>query len=467
MSSSSKSTASARDSFSDSQLVHNSSCRIRSLTTILQGLKERDPATAAKENAIPDFLNHLTTLLACGDGHDRDGASFIAVTGATFVEGFRALVVTRANPEQPRTLQTMCADVWEGAIDVPLQEHIKDIITVLSGLEFDLVSGTGDDFNHFCIFVVACCFLELRTRVLLDKVLQERVFDALRLWKPPDELDVPIMKFPRPKWVERHSVDTILHWAHFLAWILTKLDSAVQGVHRGCSSQTNVDAKIYSYSRVNALSRDLYFFLKLKDGYIVRTLLKSVDNAFRLRDINSDEDMEKERETYMRMEEQDNMAALVLRYLKAIASWHTAIFSLLQDPKTKRLAKNATIGLIEVYPQSEEVAPLTELEREFCRRFPFADVQERSDMLTLLDEHYKPIFTGSIHPEATLMGIFNHYFQDNAFPLPRDAVDAPGLLRELVVPLCPDNFWSVSCYPYEMLELRCADKGRAIAVTSR
>ncbi|CAA7269090.1 unnamed protein product [Cyclocybe aegerita] len=466
----SASTASSTlDSLLDSQL-HNLLCRIRSLTTILQGPKECDPATAAKENAIPDFFNHLTTLLSCGDKDNQDGAKAIAVTGATFVEGFRALVVTPTNPDATtdfagllkvqkiaRDEDRTVDDVVEGAIDVPLQEHIKDIITVLSGLEFDTVSGTSDDFNHFCIFVVARCFRTLRARVLSDKVLRERVFNTLRFWKPPDEFDVPILKFGRG--------DTILHWVHFLAWILTKLDSAVKDVHQVYSSQTNVDAKIFS--RVNALCRDLYFFLELKDGYIVRTLLKSVENVFRLRVTDSDKDVGKERQTDMRMEKQENMATLVLRYLKGIASWHTAIFALLQDTKTKELAKSATVGLIEVYPQSEEVAPFAELEKEYYRRFPRADVQERRDIVALLGEHYKPAFTGSVHAEAALMGIFNHYYQNNAPPLPQDVVDVPDLLRELVDPLCLDNFWLASCDPYMVLELRRANKGRAIAVSEK
>ncbi|CAA7263640.1 unnamed protein product [Cyclocybe aegerita] len=462
MSSSSPSTGSTRDPLFNSQL-HDSSCRIRSLTTILQGLKDCGPAT--KSNAIPDFLNHLTTLLTCGDKYDGDAKKVIAVTGAQFEEGFRTLVVTQ-NPYATQKLEGLLKvrkitreedrtseEVMKGAIGVPLQEHIKDIITMLSS---DLPCEGDSDFDDFCQFVVARCFRKLRVRVRQDKVLYERVFDTLHKWRPKDELDLPIMKVAQPTWTKRHdmilggrfkptkeegvtywefSKDTIRDWAQFLAWILMKLDSAVTAVHDIYSSQTEIDGKIYFH--VHVLCRELYYFLGLEDGYIVKTLLKKATGAFRLRDTNlgaSDEDIEKEIETDMRREEQETMATFVFRYLKTVVSWHTAIFTLLQEPRTKVLATSVTVGLIEVYPQTKEVTPLAELEREYHRRFPLANDQERSNMMSVLEKHYKPAFTGSIHAEATLMGLLNYYSQNATVPLPRDVVDAPDLLRELFVP---------------------------------
>jgi hypothetical protein len=124
----------------------------------------------------------------------------------------------------------------------------------------------------------------------------------------------------------------------------------------------------------------------------------------------------------------------VLRYLKTVVAWHAALGYLTDRCVSKRVTTNFLVGLVTVPPGDKSMLTAKELIPMYQRRLDPGDDEDVKRRIRVLEEHCKSSrFTGTVHAEASLMGllVYEHHDRDksrnNGGP-----IEGEGLLDDLL-----------------------------------
>jgi hypothetical protein len=103
---------------------------------------------------------------------------------------------------------------------------------------------------------------------------------------------------------------------------------------------------------------------------------------------------------------------LVLRHLRAMLAWSTALDLLTSDERHLAIIHGKLdIGLIHVPHAGHSIAGIEAITDGFFKRYPLRLVEEshRIKDMANLKSHWKPRYTGTTHAEATLMGLLQYF----------------------------------------------------------
>ena len=145
----------------------------------------------------------------------------------------------------------------------------------------------------------------------------------------------------------------------------------------------------------------------------------------------------------MRKEPYESEGHQVLRHLQGIAAWHAASASLLLNKKSRQFTRSLVVGLVEVAPtklgpEGPDLMTNEEFIDEFFTRYSASSPEDRDSIENTIRYYIKAKFTGSVHAEATLMGLLT-YFSPGSRSVnygPPIKEDNLGFLRRLVGPVC-------------------------------
>jgi hypothetical protein len=102
---------------------------------------------------------------------------------------------------------------------------------------------------------------------------------------------------------------------------------------------------------------------------------------------------------------------LVLRHLRAILAWSAALHSFASDEHLSIINGELDISLLQVpHDWQDDVAGIDVITYEFFRRFPVDESTRVRDTAVLKCAwNLEPEFTGTMHAEATLMGLLIYF----------------------------------------------------------
>ncbi|KIK74708.1 hypothetical protein PAXRUDRAFT_835912 [Paxillus rubicundulus Ve08.2h10] len=446
--------------------------RIRTLTTILERMKWQSPPTS-EHKAVPPFLQYLSTLLTCGDKHDRDAAKVVAVTGSFLPSGRVQTLVVAQNPfksspvselsiQMARKADDPFWDVADVGLNVTsLQDHITDLWTALASYNPE-ARDAKDKFTSLALFVVARSFRKLRSRFLGDKRLfgGHRLFEKIEEWQPnrpeleprwiviPSWLDNLLAESPKIEKQELNlngrtvvqwklSDETKTEWAMILASMLRQLDGAIQKVMYARQKKTTqnilTEEERTAITELHTWCHYLYHFVHWKEGVVKILLTKTslADTLSTSMQITTTGD-ETEELADLRREPNEAAGAQVLRYLRAVVAWHAALDKLCVMPFIKQVVEDLVIGVVEVPPCNTTILPREAISREHHRRFS-GEAEDDTAIEGVLARYYPSEFTGTIHAEATLMGLLA-YAHDNQRCNYGGEIQNVALLEQILAP---------------------------------
>jgi hypothetical protein len=121
----------------------------------------------------------------------------------------------------------------------------------------------------------------------------------------------------------------------------------------------------------------------------------------------------------------------VLRHLRAMLAWSTALHSLASGKHLFIINGELDIGLLQVpHDGQDDIAGIDVITYEFFRRFPVNESIRVQDMAMLKwGWDLGPEFTGTMHAEATLMGLLTYFSEPN----PSSRVDHWDALRDSTI----------------------------------
>ncbi|KAG2101579.1 uncharacterized protein F5147DRAFT_311573 [Suillus discolor] len=95
----------------------------------------------------------------------------------------------------------------------------------------------------------------------------------------------------------------------------------------------------------------------------------------------------------------------VLRHLKAIVAWHTAVGTLCSAENSQFIRGKLTLGLLDVPHCGYEIATLDDIYEEYFKRYD-SDSEAHKAVVKSFMKTYLPLsFPGTIHAEATFSRI--------------------------------------------------------------
>ena len=102
----------------------------------------------------------------------------------------------------------------------------------------------------------------------------------------------------------------------------------------------------------------------------------------------------------------EGASATSLCYLKAVVAWHSALDYLCATPFIKQAVMNSLIGLVEVPHGDSSTLAADELIEMYQLEHGLDPEEEHVQHMTdILRQQYTPLFSGTVHAEATLMGL--------------------------------------------------------------
>jgi hypothetical protein len=122
---------------------------------------------------------------------------------------------------------------------------------------------------------------------------------------------------------------------------------------------------------------------------------------------------------------------LVLRHVRAMLAWSAALRSLTYDEHLSIINGELDIGLLQVpHDGRDDTAGIDVITNEFVRRFPIDDSTKFQDTARLeCAWNLRPEFTGTVHAEATLMGLLTYFSEPN----PSSRVDYWNALQDSTI----------------------------------
>jgi len=135
----------------------------------------------------------------------------------------------------------------------------------------------------------------------------------------------------------------------------------------------------------------------------------------------------------------------VLRYLKGIVAWNSAI-STLMKPTYCEIARNElSISLLEIPQANFDIANLDDIYKTCINTpSPKPSIVYKDLARSILQRHLPQTFPGTVHAEATLMGLLTYFTPSSSraafeMPLQDDHVAALDKLLEpasLIIDVC-------------------------------
>ena len=173
----------------------------------------------------------------------------------------------------------------------------------------------------------------------------------------------------------------------------------------------------------------------------------------------------------MSRETNESDGHLVLRHLRAMLAWTTALDSLASPKHLSIINGKLDIGLVQVPHAGHDIARIEDIIDEFFKRFPLRSVDEsiRTQDTTNLKRGWnsKHIFIGTTHAEASLMGLLA-YFSERE---PSRRVDYANALKDrkiarrmedLIGPVSPVMILSRSYHQYLLVCVRLRRPARSL-----
>jgi hypothetical protein len=122
---------------------------------------------------------------------------------------------------------------------------------------------------------------------------------------------------------------------------------------------------------------------------------------------------------------------LVLRHLRAILAWSTALHSLASDKHLSIINGELDIGLLQFpHDGQDDIVGIDAITYELFRRFPVDESTTVQDTAALKCAwNLEPEFTGTMHAEATLMGLLTYFSEPN----PSSRVDHWNALQDSTI----------------------------------
>jgi len=132
----------------------------------------------------------------------------------------------------------------------------------------------------------------------------------------------------------------------------------------------------------------------------------------------------------MSRETNESDGHLVLRHLRAMLAWSTALDSLTSHKHLSIITGKLDIGLVHVPYPGDNMTGIDVITADFFKRFPLRSAERFRDQdTTNLETGWKPKFTGTTHAEATLMGLLRYFSEPN----PSNRVDYWNVLQDSTV----------------------------------
>lgn len=148
----------------------------------------------------------------------------------------------------------------------------------------------------------------------------------------------------------------------------------------------------------------------------------------------------------------------VLRYLKGIVAWHAATASLLTPTYSKIIRGGLSLSLLEIPRASSDIANFDDICGAYFTGSSKSVVAYKDLAQSILKPHLPQTFPGTVHAEATLMGLLAYFSSSSsrvAFEMPlRD--DHVATLDKLLEPATTENVIAVGrkcCWCCDRLRL--------------
>lgn len=138
----------------------------------------------------------------------------------------------------------------------------------------------------------------------------------------------------------------------------------------------------------------------------------------------------------------ESSGSRVLRYLKGIVAWHAATASLLTSTYSKIIRNRLSLSLLEIPHANSDIANFDDIcEAYFNAASSKSAVAYKDLAKSILKPHLPQTFPGTVHAEATLMGLLAYFSSSSsrvAFEMPlRD--DHVAALDKLLEPATTEN----------------------------
>ncbi|KAG1889553.1 hypothetical protein F4604DRAFT_1569243 [Suillus subluteus] len=462
--------------------------RIRALTTILRNMgHHRRPSENPKH--IPSLLHNFANLITRDDISSPKEKKAMSVTGAIFHDGvnvrLQALIVTQnlypSSPLSELKLQevTKSQKSFKEIVnnrngDVTLKEHISDVWTALASFEHDQDSA---NLSALCRFIVSRCSHKLFTQIFLDqKTWHVHVAQKLCHWTPKANELLETYWFDAPIWFGLISIPsdtlkgltmrkqgpldkqvtqlefsskTLQFWAWLLGHLILLLESGAAEAQRMEEEKNTLGFK-EAVDRVSdhclMLLRYIYWKASIVETLLTKTTLASTFGKLPC-DLKVDShssyccqtnclnvDMYDSTESDDLLPEPcESDGHCVLRHLKAIVAWHMAVETLCSSRNSQVAHGKLVLGLLDVPHCGFEIASLDDIYEEYFKRYASNSEAHQAAVKSFMDTYLPQSFPGTIHAEATLMGLLSHFSASNHvhdIPLPNDHVMALGNLLE-------------------------------------
>ncbi|KAJ8584185.1 hypothetical protein M405DRAFT_936769 [Rhizopogon salebrosus TDB-379] len=352
--------------------------RIRSLTTILNNFNHR-VSPSSDPNGHPSLLHHFANLLSTGHKNSPDAGKVVAVTGLLLPDGKTSALVVAQDPSSKS--------------DTPEQNELSQ-------------DPRWFRFPRWLNFI--------KISPEQRKTMKTRNGGA-----PGREL------------IEvEFSNATLGFWAWLLGMSLSNMKTIVETAD---SKRSKNDGQGFreDLGMIGGWCLKLDFFTGWS-ACIVETLLTrtSLARAFGLRVAAQPcrEYDDKDADYDMSREPGKCDGHLVLRHLRAILAWSTALHSLASGEHLSIINGELDIGLLQFpHDGQDDISGINVITYEFFRRFPVNESIRIQDTAMLKwGWNLGPEFTGTMHAEAMLMGLLTYFSE----PDPSSRVDHWDALRD-------------------------------------
>lgn len=273
---------------------------------------------------------------------------------------------------------------------------------------------------------------------------------------PPGE-DVPTRKHGPPDdqvTQLEFSSKTVHLWARLLSRIILELESYATEAQKRESEGDTLGFKSAMdtvSNRCTALFCYLTWGASVIKTLLTKTTLASNFNGFTPggipgQDVGDEDLYDPDESDDLNPEPYESSGGRVLRYLKSIIAWNTAIASLTTPIYSKIIRSELSLSLLEVPHASSDIANLDETCDAYFNSFSSkASFISKDQVISILKPCLPQTFPGAVHAEATLMGLLMYFSSSSsrvAFQMPlRD--DHVVVLEKLLEPATTENIIAV------------------------
>ncbi|KAG1892017.1 hypothetical protein F4604DRAFT_1640851 [Suillus subluteus] len=424
---------------------------------------------------IPSLLCHFVNLLTPGDVFSPEVKKAIAMTGAIIHDGvnerFQTLVVTQNLYPRSSLTESKLEQVTNNLQnhfkksndDVSLNEHISEIWTALASYDSEPSTDTHIALSRF---VINRCRRKVFARIFLyQKTWHVDVAQTLVDWTPkanelpethwldaphwfsliglPPDKDVPKRKQgPPDNQVTQleFSSNTVHLWASFLGHLILMLERYAAEAQKMENEGDTLGFKtaMTQLSDCAALNCFVSWGADVVKTLLTKTTLASKFYGFTDGQGDNEDLYDSDESDNLNPEHRESSGGRVLRHLKGIAAWHAAIASLTTPTYSKIIRSELSLSLLEIPHASFDIANLDDIYEASSFNALFlsqSSIAFKDLTKSILKRHLSQTFSGTVHAEATLMGLLTYFSSSSSrvafeMPLRDDHVAALDKLLE-------------------------------------